>query len=62
MTEHVNDQNYINYIHVYKVANGHIIQIKCVGMSVETTFIVSKEDDLGSEIQKAITKVLGEKV
>jgi len=62
MTEHVNDQNYINYIHVYKVANGHIIQIKCVGMSTETTFIVSKEDDLGSEIQKAITKVLGEKV
>lgn len=62
MTEHVNDQNYINYIHVYKVANGHIIQIKCIGMSTETTFIVPKDADLGSEVTKAITKVLGDKL
>lgn len=62
MTEHINDQSYINYIHVYKVANGHIIQIKCVGMSTETTFIVPKDADLGSEVTRAITKVLGDKL
>lgn len=59
--EHVNDDKYINYLHCYKVANGHVVQIKLVGYTTEVTFVVDKGGDLAEEIPKFINKVLQEK-
>ena len=55
------DQNYIENIRVYKVANGHVIQIKLVGISTENTYICSKEDNLVETIDNALTSLLEEK-
>lgn len=52
----------IEKIQVYKVANGYVVQIKCVGISVETTFIVQELEELGQSIDKFINRVLEEKV
>ena len=60
--EHVNDDKYINYLHCYKVANGHVVQIKLVGYTTEVTFVVQKGEDLSVQIPKFIKKVLQEKV
>lgn len=60
--DHVNDDKYINYLHCYKVANGHVVQIKLVGYSTETTFVVQKDEDLAEQLPKFINKVLQEKV
>jgi hypothetical protein len=59
--QHVNDDKYINYLHCYKVANGHVVQIKLVGHTTEVTFVVNKGGDLSEEIPKFINKMLGEK-
>jgi hypothetical protein len=59
--DHVNDDKYINYLHCYKVANGHVVQIKLVGYTTEVTFVVDKGADLAEEIPKFINKVLQEK-
>ena len=59
--EHVNDDKYINYLHCYKVANGHVVQIKLVGYSTEVTFVVQKGEDLAEQLHKFINKVLQEK-
>jgi hypothetical protein len=59
--EHVNDDKYINYLHCYKVANGHVVQIKLVGYSTEVTFVVQKGEDLAEQLPKFINKVLQEK-
>jgi hypothetical protein len=61
MDNHENDSSYIQYVRSYKVVNGHIIQLKCVGISTEYTFVVPKGGDLGLEITNAITKTLKEK-
>jgi hypothetical protein len=55
------DQNYIENIRVYKVSNGHVIQIKLVGISTEHTYICSKEDNLVETIDNALTSLLEEK-
>ena len=55
------DQTYIEKVRVYKVANGHVIQISKVGEYEELTFICTAEQDLGDMITYAITKSLGEK-
>jgi hypothetical protein len=55
------DQNYIENIRVYKVANGHVIQIKLVGISTEHTYICSKEENLVETIDNALTSLLEEK-
>lgn len=60
--EHVNDVKYINYLHCYKVANGHVVQIKLVGYSTEVTFVVQKGEDLAEQLPKFINKVLQEKI
>ena len=57
----MNDQNYIENVRVYKVANGHVIQIKLVGIATEHTYICSKEDNLVETIDKALTSLLEEK-
>lgn len=62
MDKHVNDSNYIQYVRSYKVANGHIIQIKSIGTSVEITFVVPKGECLATYITEAITKVLKDKL
>lgn len=59
--DHINDDNYINYLHCYKVANGHVVQIKLVGHTTEVTFVVNKGGDLATEIPKFIKKMLQEK-
>ena len=62
MDKHVNDSNYIQYVRSYKVANGHVIQLKSVGTSTEITFVVPKGECLATHISEAITKVLKEKL
>jgi len=56
------EYNYIESIKVTKVANGHVIQIKMVGISTEQTFICGKEEHLDDAIVDAISKVLTEKL
>lgn len=55
------DQAYIEKVRVYKVANGHVIQINRVGEYEELTFVCTSEQNLGDMITYAITKSLGEK-
>jgi hypothetical protein len=57
----MNEQNYIENIRVYKVANGHVVQIKLVGISTEHTYICGKEDGLVETIDNALTALLEEK-
>lgn len=57
----MNEQNYIENIRVYKVANGHVIQIKLVGISTEHTYICGKDQDLVETIDDALTSLLEEK-
>jgi len=52
----------IEKIEVYKVANGYVVQIRCVGISTETTFIVPSVEELGDSINKFIDKVLEDKL
>jgi hypothetical protein len=56
------EYNYIETIRVTKVANGHVIQIKMVGISTEQTFICSKDEALDEAISAAIIKTLTDKV
>jgi hypothetical protein len=56
------DQNYIEKIKVYKVANGFVIQITLVGITTELTFVCPKDADLGQSIDNAIQKALEEKL
>jgi len=56
------EYNYIEAIKVTKVANGHVIQIKLVGISTEQTFICSKDEHLDDTIVDAISRVLSEKL
>jgi hypothetical protein len=56
------DQTYIEKVDVYKVANGHVIQVKLVGVSTEHTFICSKEESLAEAINDALAKLLEEKI
>ena len=55
------DQTYIENIRVYKVSNGHVIQVKLVGISTEYTFICGKEDNLVEVIDNALNNLLEEK-
>jgi hypothetical protein len=52
----------IERVLVTKVANGHVIQIKLVGISTELTFVNSVEEDLTLSIGMSITKALGDKL
>jgi hypothetical protein len=56
------DQTYIEKVDVYKVANGHVIQVKLVGVSTEHTFICSREESLAEAINDALAKLLEEKI
>jgi hypothetical protein len=56
------EYNYIETIKVTKVANGHVIQIKMVGISTEQTFICSKDEALDEAVSQAVQKVLKEKL
>ena len=56
------EYNYIETIRVTKVANGHVIQIKMVGISTEQTFIGSKDEPLDEAVSQAVQKVLKEKL
>ena len=56
------EYNYIETIKVTKVANGHVIQIKMVGISTEQTFICGKDDSIVDTIVDAINRVLSEKL
>ena len=58
----IKEYNYIETIRVTKVANGHVIQIKMVGISTEQTFICSKDEALDEAISAAINKVLTDKL
>ena len=40
------EYNYIETVKVTKVANGHVIQIKMVGIATEQTFICGKDEAL----------------
>ena len=55
------DQNYIENVRVYKVNNGHVIQINLVGITTEYTFICGKEDNLIETIDNALKQLLEEK-
>jgi hypothetical protein len=55
------DYNYIEKIDVYKVANGHVIQIKLVGISTEQTFVSCKDEELSESITTAINRALTSK-
>ena len=56
------EYNYIETIKVTKVANGHVIQIKMVGIATEQTFICGKDEALDEAISTAINKVLTDKL
>ncbi len=56
------EYNYIETIKVTKVANGHVIQIKMVGIATEQTFICGKDEALDEAISAAIVKTLTEKL
>lgn len=56
------DQTYIEKVDVYKVSNGHVIQIKLVGISTEYTFICGKDEHLAEAITDALAKLLEEKL
>ena len=56
------EYNYIETIKVTKVANGHVIQIKLVGISTEHTFICSKDKPLDEAISLAVQDVLKERL
>jgi hypothetical protein len=55
------DQTYIEKVKVYKVANGHVIQITKVGEYEELTFVCTPEHALGDMITYAIAKSIEEK-
>lgn len=55
------DQTYIENIRVYKVANGHVVQIKLVGIATESTYICSKDDSLIEVLEYAINTAIEEK-
>ena len=55
------DQTYIQNIRVYKVANGHVIQVNKVGEHEELTFVCTKEQDLGEMITYSISRSIEEK-
>lgn len=56
------EYNYIETIKVTKVANGHVIQIKIVGISTEQTFICSKDEPLDEALSQAVQTVLKERL
>jgi hypothetical protein len=56
------EYNYIETVKVTKVANGHVIQIKMVGIATEQTFICGKDEALDEAISAAIIKTLTDKV
>jgi len=53
---------YIEKVRVYRVVNGHVIQINLVGIETEYTFVCGESDELGQEIAAAMTKVLKDKI
>lgn len=55
------DFNYIEKIDVYKVVNGHVIQIKLVGISTEQTFVSCKDEELTESVTTAINRALTSK-
>jgi len=52
----------IEKVLVTKVANGHVIQVRLVGISTEVTFVSSYEEDLTLSIGMAISQALGDKL
>jgi hypothetical protein len=56
------ETKYIERILVTRVVNGHVIQIKQVGISTEQTFVVTKTEDLTLSIADAIHKSLEGKI
>jgi hypothetical protein len=55
------DSKYIEKVRVYRVVNGHVIQINLVGIDTEYTFVCAEGADLSYEISEAITRVTQEK-
>ena len=55
------DQTYIEKVKVYKVANGHVIQVTKVGEYEELTIVCTKEDDLCAMLAYAINKSIEDK-
>jgi len=55
------NENMVETIKTYRVANGHVVQIKCVGIETETTFVVSKDDRIELAIPDFVKKVLESK-
>lgn len=46
-----------------RVANGYVIQIKCVGIATETTFVcMAAPEGLGKFIEQSVEKVLEDKL
>lgn len=56
------DSKYIEKVRVYRVVNGHVIQINLVGIQTEHTFVCSEGSNLSEEIANAIDKVTKEKL
>ncbi len=52
----------IEKIEVYKVANGYVVQIKCLGISTSTTFVVDDIESLTDNLPLFINKVLEDKL
>lgn len=57
-----NRDKMIESVRVTRVANGHVIQVKLVGISTELTFVSDFDEDLVVNVGKAITKALVEKI
>ena len=53
---------YIEKVRVYRVVNGHVIQINLIGIQTEHTFVCAEGSDLTEEIANAIDKVTKEKI
>lgn len=56
------NSEYIEKVRVYRVVNGHVIQINLVGIDTEYTFVSGENDELGQEIAAAMAKVLKDKI
>lgn len=57
-----NRDKMIESVRVTRVTNGHVIQVKLVGISTELTFVSDFDEDLVVNVGKAITKALVEKI
>ena len=56
------NSNMIETIKTFRVANGHVVQIKCVGIETETTFVVSNTQTLEDSIPAFVKQVLESKL